>query len=181
MSWGRPYETSCYIFFTVLSRLATQNLPKTLNHVQCRLLFVTGLQYHVIKMIPYSIKSPEDFPMRHPATYFITVLKRLTYPKLPKTLNVSQYIMSFVTGVQYHRIKVIFSTWYCNPVTNNSLHCIWFSDFGWLWVANLLKTVKKYVARRLIGTSSGLLEELAIIYFVLHAPRLQISDCIEYS
>ena len=39
---GRPYETSCYIFVTVLSRITSPNLPKTLNHIQCRLLFVTG-------------------------------------------------------------------------------------------------------------------------------------------
>ena len=39
---GRPYETSCYIFVTVLSRITSPNLPKTLNHIQYRLLFVTG-------------------------------------------------------------------------------------------------------------------------------------------
>ena len=45
--------------------------------------------------------------MRRPAIYFVTVFKRLTSPNIPKTLNFSQYIMLFVTGVQYHPIKVI--------------------------------------------------------------------------
>ena len=35
-------ETSCYIFVTVLSRMTSPNLPKKLNHIQYRLLFVTG-------------------------------------------------------------------------------------------------------------------------------------------
>ena len=45
--------------------------------------------------------------MRRPATHFVTIFKRLTHPNLPKTLNFSQYIMLFVTGVQYHPIKMI--------------------------------------------------------------------------
>ena len=69
--------------------------------------FVTWVQYHPIKVIDETLKSPEDVPIRRPATYFVTVFKRLTSPNLPKTLNFSQYIMSFVTGVQYHPIKVI--------------------------------------------------------------------------
>ena len=71
------------------------------------MLFVTGVQYHPIKVIDESLKSSEDVPMRRPATYFVTVFKRLTSQNLPKTLNISQYIMIFVTWVQYHPIKVI--------------------------------------------------------------------------
>ena len=71
------------------------------------MLFVTGVQYHPIKVTDESSKSSEDVPMRRPATYFVTVFKRLTSPNLPKTLNFSQYMMLFVTGVQYHPIKVI--------------------------------------------------------------------------
>ena len=56
------------------------------------MLFVTGVKYHPIKVIDRSSKSPEDVPMRRPATYFVTVFKRLTHPKLPKTLNFSQYL-----------------------------------------------------------------------------------------
>ena len=65
------------------------------------------MQYHPIKVIDESLKSSEDVPMRRPATYFVTVFKRLTSPNLPKTLNLSQHIMLFVTGVQYRQIKVI--------------------------------------------------------------------------
>ena len=71
------------------------------------MLFVTGVQYHPVKVIDESLKSSEDVPMRRPATYFVTFFKRLTSPNLPKTMNFSQYIMLFVTGVQYHPIKVI--------------------------------------------------------------------------
>ena len=94
-------------FLTVFKRLTSPNLPKTLNFSQYIMLFVTWVQYHPIKVIDRSSKSPEYVPMRRPATYFVTVFKRLTSPKLPKTLNFSQYIMLFVIGVQYHPIKVI--------------------------------------------------------------------------
>ena len=49
------------------------------------------MQYHAIKVIANSLKSPKDIPMRRPATYFLTVLKRLTSPNLSKTLNYVQY------------------------------------------------------------------------------------------
>ena len=57
-------------FVTVLIRLTSLSLPKTMNHRQCRLIFVTGVQYHAIKVIGHSLKSPEDVPMRRPASYF---------------------------------------------------------------------------------------------------------------
>ena len=94
-------------FVTVFKRLTSPSLPKTLNFSQHIMLFVTGVQYHPIKVIDESLKSSEDVPMRRPATYFVTVFKILMSPNLPKTLNISQYIMLFVTGVQYHPIKVI--------------------------------------------------------------------------
>ena len=94
-------------FATVLNRLACSNLPKTQNWIIYRLLFVTQVQYHAIKVIANSLKSPKDIPMRRPATYFLTVLKRLTSPNLSKTLNYVQYRLWFVTGGKYHPIKVI--------------------------------------------------------------------------
>ena len=48
------------------------------------MLFVTGVQYHPINVIGESLKSTEDVPMARPATYFVTVFKRLTSPNLPK-------------------------------------------------------------------------------------------------
>ena len=57
--------------------------------------------------IAHSLKSSEDVPMRRPTTYFVTVLIRLTSPNLPKTLNHRPCRLAFVTGGQYHAIKVI--------------------------------------------------------------------------
>ena len=53
-------------FVTVLIRLTSPNLPKALNHRQGRLAFVTREQYHAIKVIGHSLKSPEDVDMRRP-------------------------------------------------------------------------------------------------------------------
>ena len=53
-------------FVTVLIRLTSLSLTKTMNHRQCRLIFVTGVQYHAIKVIGHSLKSPEDVDMRRP-------------------------------------------------------------------------------------------------------------------
>ena len=102
-----PMRRPATYFVTVFKRLTYSKLPKTLNFSQYIMSFVTGVQYHPIKVIDESLKSSEDVPIKRPATYFVTVLKRLTQPNLPKTLNFSQYIMLFVTGVQYHPIIVI--------------------------------------------------------------------------
>ena len=99
-----PMRRPATHFVTVFKRLTYPNLPKTLNISQYIMLFVTGVQYHPIKVIDESLKSPEDVPMRRPVIYFSTVFKRLTFPNLPKTLNFSQYIMLFLIGVQYHPI-----------------------------------------------------------------------------
>ena len=107
MSWGRPHGTSCYIFCYSFQKIEVSKFPKNTEYLTIYNLFVTGVQYHPIKVIDESLKSSEDVPMRRPATYFVTVFKRLTSPNLPKTLNFSQYMMLFVTGVQYHPIKVI--------------------------------------------------------------------------
>ena len=102
-----PMRCPATYFVTVFKRLTSQNLPKTLNISQYIMLFVTGVQYHPIKVIDESLKSSEDVPMRRPATYFVTVFKRLTSQNLPKTLNISQYIMLFVTspGCNIIRLK----------------------------------------------------------------------------
>ena len=60
------------------------------------MLFVTGVQYHPVKVIDESLKSSEDVPMRRPATYFVTVFKRLTSPNLPKTLNLIHNVIAKV-------------------------------------------------------------------------------------
>ena len=62
-------------FVTLFKRLTSPNLPKRPNFSQYIMLFVTGVQYHPIKVIDESLKSSEDVPMRRPATYFVTVLK----------------------------------------------------------------------------------------------------------
>ena len=72
-------------FVTVCKRLTSPNLPKTLNLSQHIMLFVIGVQYHPIKVIDESLKNPEDVPMRRPATYFVTVFKRL------KSLNFQKH------------------------------------------------------------------------------------------
>ena len=95
-----PMRRPATYFVTVFKRLTSPNLPKTLNFSQHIMLFVTGVKYHPIKVIDESLISTEDVPMGRPATYFVTVFKRLTSPNLPKTLNFSQYMMLFVTGVQ---------------------------------------------------------------------------------
>ena len=48
------------------------------------MLFVTGVQYHPIKVIGESLKSPEDVPMRRPATYFVTFFQKIDVSKSPK-------------------------------------------------------------------------------------------------
>ena len=99
-----PMRRPSTYFVTVFKILTQPNLPKTLNFSHYIMSFVTGVQYHPIKVIDESLKSSEDVPMRRPATYFVTVFKRFTQPNLPKTLNFSQYIMVFVTRVQYRLI-----------------------------------------------------------------------------
>ena len=101
---GRPNETSCYvhIFLTVLIRLTSLSLPKTMNHRQCRLIFVTGGQYHARNKSdrPF-LKKSRGRPYETSCFIFLTVLSRLTSQILPKTLNNIQCRMLFVTGVQY--------------------------------------------------------------------------------
>ena len=77
-------------FVTVLNRLMSTNLPKTLNYIQYRLLCVTQATYRAIKVIDESWKIPKDVLMRRPATYFVTVLNRLMSTNIPKTLNYIQ-------------------------------------------------------------------------------------------
>ena len=90
-------------FVTVLNRLTSTNLPKTLNYIQYRLLCVTQATYRAIKVINDSWKIPKDVLMRRPATYFLTVLNRLTRTNLPKTLKYIQYRLLHVTQVTYGR------------------------------------------------------------------------------
>ena len=52
-------------FVKVSSKFTPQKLSKTLNPLQCKLLFVTGLQYHVKKVITHSLKSASFSGMVH--------------------------------------------------------------------------------------------------------------------
>ena len=99
-------RTATY-FVTVLSRLMSTNLPKTLNYIQYRLLCVTQATYRAIKVIDDSLKISKDVLMRRPATYFVTVLNRLMSTNLPKTLIFIQYRLLCVTQGTYRAIKVI--------------------------------------------------------------------------
>ena len=60
--------------------------------------FVTAVQYSTKEMMANSSRSPEDVPMRRPATYFFTVLSRLATHNQPKTLNHIQCSLLFVTS-----------------------------------------------------------------------------------
>ena len=83
-SRGRPHVTSFNIFCNSFRKIAVQKSPKTLNYIQFRLLFVTGMQYQAIKVIGHSIKNPKDVPMWRPSTYFETALDRFMSKNLPK-------------------------------------------------------------------------------------------------
>ena len=98
-------------FATVLNRLTSTNLPKTLNYIQYRLLCVTKATYRAIKVIHESWKISKDVLMRRPATYFVTVLNRVMSTNLPKTLNYIQYMLLCVTLATYRAIKVIDESW----------------------------------------------------------------------
>ena len=97
-----PMRRPTTYFVTVLIRLTSLSLPKTMNHRQCRLIFVTGGQYHAIKVIGHSLKILEDVPMRRPATHFVRVLNKLMSKNILKALNYIQYKLLIVTQEQYH-------------------------------------------------------------------------------
>ena len=63
ISRGRTHVTSFNIFCNSFRKIAVQKSPKTLNYIQFRLLFVTGMQYQAIKVIGQSLKNLEDVPM----------------------------------------------------------------------------------------------------------------------
>ena len=100
-----PMRRPTTYFVTVLIRLTSLSLPKTMNHRQCRLIFVTGGQYHARNKSdrPF-LKKSRGRPYETSCFIFLTVLSRLTSQILPKTLNNIQCRMLFVTGVQYHAI-----------------------------------------------------------------------------
>ena len=50
-------------FVKVLSRLMFKNILKALNYIQYKLLIVTQEQYHTTKVIGHSVKSLQDVPM----------------------------------------------------------------------------------------------------------------------
>ena len=85
-------------FCKSLKQIGVSKLPKILNYIQYSLLFVTRVQYNTNKMMANSLRSPEDVPMRSPATYFFKVLSRLATQNLPKTLNHVQCRLLFVTS-----------------------------------------------------------------------------------
>ena len=85
-SQGRAY------FMTVLNKLTLTHLPKTfiyiyMNYVQYRFFCVTQATYRAIKGITESWKSPKDVLIRCPATYFVTVLNKLTSTILLKNIE----------------------------------------------------------------------------------------------
>ena len=98
-------------FATVLNRLTSTNLPKTLNYIQYRLLCVTQATNHAIKVSDESWKSTKDLLKRRPAQYFVTVLNILMSTNLPKTLNFIQCRLLCVTQATYRAIKVINGSW----------------------------------------------------------------------
>ena len=80
---GRPYETSCSIFFISFKQLVINIAPKKINHMQQRVIFVIWASYLIIKVITKFWKFPRDVLIRRPAKYFSSVLRLLsTY--LPK-------------------------------------------------------------------------------------------------
>ena len=96
---------------TVSNRLTSINLPKTLNSIQYRLLFVTYVPYHAIKVITESWKIPKDVLMRRPATYFATVFNWLTSTNLTQTLNKTKDRLFCVKRATYRVIEVIDESW----------------------------------------------------------------------
>ena len=98
-------------FATVLNWLASTNLSKTLNYIQYKVLFVTQVSYHAIRVINEPWKSTKDVLMRRPATHFATVLNWLASSNLLKTLNHTQYRLLFAKQPATRAIKVIAESW----------------------------------------------------------------------
>ena len=75
---GRPYETSCSIFFISFKQIVINISPKKLNLIQYRLIFVIQAPYLIIKVITKFWKCPRDVLIRRPAKYFSSVLRLLS-------------------------------------------------------------------------------------------------------
>ena len=154
-------------FATVLNWLPSTNLPKTLNYIQYKVLFVTQVLYHVIRVTNEPWKNPNDVLMRRPATDFATDLKWLASTNLPKTLNHIQYTVLFVTQVLYHAIGVSNEPWK-NPkdVLMRRPATDFATDLKWLVSTNLPKTLT-YIQYRL----------LYVIQAIYHAINLINNSC----
>ena len=137
-------------FAIVLKWLVSTNLPKTFNYIQYKVLFVTQVPYHAIRVINEPWKSTKDVLMRRPATYFATVLNWLASTNLPKTWNYIQYRVLFVIQVPYHAIRVINEPWKSTKdvlMRRPATHFVTVSN--WL-VSTILPKTLNYIQYRLL-------------------------------
>ena len=74
-------------FATYFNWLASSNLPKTLNYIQYRLLCVTQVPYHAIKLIVKSWKISQGRPYETSCKIFCKSLKQIEIYLYPKTIE----------------------------------------------------------------------------------------------
>ena len=158
-------------FATVLKWLVSTNLPKTLNYIQYKVLFVIQVPYNAIRVINEPWKSTKDVLMRRPATYFATVLNWFASTNLPKTLNYIQHRVFFVTQVLYHAIRVTNEPWK-NPkdVLMRRPATDFATDLKWLASTNLPKTLN-HIQHKVLFVTHVLYHAIRVINEPWKIPR----------
>ena len=74
-------------FANILNRLTSTNFPKTLNYLQYRVLFVTQVPYHAIKLIARSWKKSQGRPNETSCNIFCNSFKDIYIFLSPKNIK----------------------------------------------------------------------------------------------
>ena len=96
-SQGPPYKTSCTIFCNSSKHIDVYKSPKNIEFYTIQAIMCHTGDIPCNKSERWVLKKYQG----RPATYFLTVLNRLTRTNLPKTLKYIQYRLLHVTQVTY--------------------------------------------------------------------------------